>query len=92
MQFTVRQRSRGIGNGAVVDQGGAITMAGFDVSIHGVKARVEATITEPPIERRIGIIENRRGSLNPINELGCLTPESNRIANTARIRRFVVAC
>src|SRR5207302_11269292 len=70
---------------AVPDEGELIAAALFDVQIQRVEAGVQLASAEPPVERRLGAVEDLRPALVPADVLGELAPEALGIFERAAV-------
>ncbi|TNC93694.1 MAG: Acetyl-CoA synthetase [Stygiobacter sp.] len=76
LQLGIGDGTNGVGDRAVIDDGGLSAATIFDVAIDGVVAGVDLATGEPAIERLARIIQNLVPGLVPVNILGGISPES----------------
>src|SRR6185503_17811838 len=69
----------------VVDQGGLVGAAAFDVPVERVVRGVQPAAREPAVERRARVIEDPRGPLVPVDRLRSLAPELLRLLERAPV-------
>ena len=92
-EFCVCDRTDGVRDRRVVDDGGLIAAAVRDMAVDRVEADVELAVGEPAIDRRIRIVDGFRRFGDPVDmALGLLEPESLGILGDAGHDLVVVGC
>ena len=81
----------GAGHGRIVDHRRLLGAAAFDVAVERVPAGVELAADEPAVEGRIAFVEQLRPRLEPVDGLGCLAPETGRIAQRTLVKLAIGA-
>ena len=71
---------------AVVDQRQAVAVAGVDVAVEGVLARVQDAAGEPAVERRAATVEHLLGRAAPRDRRGGLAPEGVGVRQAACVQ------
>ena len=89
-QFAVGVGALRAGDRRVVDQRGLLAAAGFDVTVQRIGASVELAIGEPPIERRVGVVEDLLRLPGPGHRAGGVGPERTGIGD-ADVEQFAIA-
>ena len=89
-QFAVGVDALGPGHRGVVDQRGLLGAAALDVTVQRVGAGVQFAVGEPPVERRIGVVEDLLGLADPGHGLGGVRPEGRGIGD-AGVEQFAVS-
>ncbi len=85
----IREGALGARHRRVVVDGDLIGTTPRDVSIKSVETRVERAVGEPPIERRVGVIEDLRRRRDPVDVLGGGTPEALGVADAGVVTAAV---
>ncbi len=70
--------------------GDTVAVAGLDVAVDAVVGGVDLAVREPLVERRVGVVEDLLGLLEPMQLLGLLDPPSLPVAVGLVVDRRVV--
>ncbi len=80
-QFGVGVGALRTGHRGVVDQCGLIGASVGDVAVQRVRARIEFGVGEPPVVRRVGVVEDPARLANPGHVAGGVGPERLRVGD-----------
>ena len=75
---------------AVPVEGDAVAAAGLDVAVEAVLRGVERPVGEPLVERRVGVVEDLRRLLDPLQRSRLLGPPGERVGGGPRVDLGVV--
>jgi hypothetical protein len=89
-QLRVAEGRPGAGDGAVVDQGRTVAVPVHDVPVQGVVAGVQRRVGEPPVERRVVVVEDAAGLLDPVDQLGLFAPVGLGVLDASGVLGLVV--
>ncbi len=84
-ELAVADRALRLRHRAVVDDGCLVAAAAGDVTVDRVVAGVEPAAGKPPVERRVGVIENLVPATFPVDVFGRFAPEVGRFLDGAAV-------
>ena len=88
-QLAIGEGALHAGDRRVVDQGGLLAPATVGVAVEGVVTRVELAAGEPPVERRVRVVEDSIGPAGPVDGSRRLGPEGVRVLDAAAVLALV---